>query len=132
MSVQCNHYVIYGYSLKWVNTDHLESRNNDQESTLSKVFNKYRDSAFDPAKSNSFMILDDGMNGEHCIIGVCLASTENYEGFHRVVDCTANAKDKKLLKKSIEQLKLELPEYYEFESRMDGLKPKVFVVSHYR
>lgn len=132
MSVQQNHYAIFGYSLPWVNTDHLSEINHDNSNTLSEVFQKYSDSAFNPAKKNSFIILDDGMNGNHLLIGICLASTQNYEGFEDIIDCSISLKHKNLLKQSIQDLIKQLPNYYDLESQIKNLKPKVYLVTQYR
>jgi hypothetical protein len=132
MSVQQNHYVIYGYSIQWENTDHLASKNNDEENKLFEAFNKYSDSAFKEAKPNTFLILDDGMSGNYLLIGICLASTSDYGGFDDVIECSVSSKNKKLLKESITKLKEELPSYYNLETKMNNLKPKVYTLTHYR
>lgn len=132
MSTQQNNYVIYGLSLKWENTDHIDSKFNSGEKTIWDVFNEYSDSAFKVAKKDSLLILDDGRDGNHLIIGICLASTENYQGFDNPIECSVNLKQKKNLKKFIEELESKLPIYYNFKERINGLKPKVYAVTHYR
>jgi hypothetical protein len=132
MSTQVNHYVIYGYSLPWVNTDHLSEKHGDKENKLFNAFQKYSDSAYKVAKSGSFLVLDDGRDGNHLIIGICIAATEDYGHFDSIVKCEVTKKQKNLLKSKINELKSKLPSYYDLVKRIRNQKPQFYVVSHLR
>ena len=132
MSSHANHYVIYGFSLTWVNTDHLAEENNDRENTVYQCFEKYSPPSYDACAKGEFVILDDGRDGRFLLMGICVASTEEYGNFDDVACCEVSKKDKKLFNDKIAELRKTLPSYFNFDERIKNLKPKFYVTTTLR
>jgi hypothetical protein len=132
MSTQSNDYVIYGYSVKWENTDWVAEANGDRGNKLHEVFESYGDDSSKVAEPGRFMVLYDGRDGRYTVFGIVICATDEGEGFSDLVTCETTPKYKRELTKKIEELAANLPPYYNLKEKIAGLKPKIYVTRHLR
>ena len=123
MSVNSNTYVVFGIKLDY---DELYDKieNSNKEDLWEELLDKYRESAFGPAKED-FSIIPDGMDGEYVVIGKVLDKTEVYESFPGFANLTISDAEKIEVMSKIMNLmeELEVVILHDF--------PKLLVFTHY-
>ncbi len=125
MSTNQKTYVIYGYSMEWRNLDNFSNE-------TYKILESYMYSFYQSAKINTPIVLDDGRDGRFCLIGIVLNASDVDGGFNDVLEAKVNAKQKKELKKFIENLRETLPADFELEKMLSDQKPGFWIATIYR